>query len=147
MQKISELYKIPIILDESFVTVGDIDRIMGHDNFIPNIRISKLGGLPRTLPVVEVTSRNQIPIILGSFVGETSILSRLWLVVASRCDPDLFAAEGAYSTHLLQTDITNTPIIVQPPGTIDVPETVINSAGLGIEISPEIRQFLAPAGK
>jgi len=115
MQKIMQLYKIPIVLDESFMMVRDFDRLDKHDNFIPNIRVSKLGGLLRTLSAVALSNQNQVPIILGSLVGETSILSRLWLVVAGHFGPNLYAAEGAYSTHLLEADITEFPIIVEPP--------------------------------
>jgi L-alanine-DL-glutamate epimerase-like enolase superfamily enzyme len=142
MRKIIELYKVPMVLDESFMLIRDFDRLDQHDNFIPNIRISKLGGLLRTLSSVEIANRNQIPIILGSLVGETSILSRLWIVVAGHYGPNIYAAEGAYSTHLLEADITEFPIIVEPPGVINVPETIMKSPGLGIEILPEIRKYL-----
>ena len=82
MIEIMELFKIPIILDESFSKIHDIEGINKYDHFIPNIRISKMGGLLRTLNIIELTKQNVGQFVLGSLVGETSILSRLWLIVA-----------------------------------------------------------------
>jgi len=147
MRQIATKFDVPIILDESFLTAGDIKGLNGNDRFIPNIRISKLGGLVKTLRLVELASQNEIPIILGSLVGETSILARLWLVVAAYCPSTIYAAEGAYTTHLLEDDITKSPIVVKPPGVVDVPETILNSPGLGIEISPEAQKYLDIAGQ
>jgi len=80
-------------------------------------------------------------------VGETSILARLWLVVAACCPSMIYAAEGAYTTHLLEDDITTSPIVVKPPGIVDVPAAITNSPGLGIEISPEAQRYLDVAGE
>ena len=143
MAEIMELFKIPIILDESFTKVQDIESINKYDNFIPNIRISKMGGLLRTVSITEKTIQNIGQLVLGSLVGETSILSRLWLIVAGYCGGHLYAGETAYSTHLLEHDITEFPIIVEPPGVLNVPEKVLKSPGLGIDISPKIWKYLS----
>lgn|GEM_PF-2217203 len=142
MRKITKIMNAPIVLDESFLGARDIERLIGKERFIPNVRISKLGGLVRTLRLVELTRQKKLQIILGSLVGETSILARLWLVVASYCRSIIHAAEGAYSTHLLEDDITEAPILVKPPGLVDVPETILNSPGLGINISPNALKYL-----
>jgi L-alanine-DL-glutamate epimerase-like enolase superfamily enzyme len=142
MLKIIELFNIPIVLDESFMRIRDIDWINGHEKFIPNIKISKLGGLLRTLSAVELTKQNNVPIIPGSCVGETSILSRLWLIVSGHHRPNIYAAEGAYGTHLLEDDITEFPITIEPPGVIHAPGTILRASGLGIEISPRARKYL-----
>ena len=76
-------------------------------------------------------------------MGETSILSRLWLIVAGYYEQRIYAREGAYSTHLLENDITEFPIIIEPPGVINVPEKVIQSPGLGIDISSNMRKYLS----
>jgi len=44
MQQVAAKIDVPIILDESFLTFSDIEGLDGNDRFIPNIRISKLGG-------------------------------------------------------------------------------------------------------
>jgi len=141
MLKVIEILKTPIILDESFTKIQDIDWIEKGDGFIPNIRVSKIGGILRTLDLIELVKRNIGKFILGSLVGETSILSRLWLIVAGYSGEYVYAREGAYSTHLLECDITESPIIIGRNGEIDIPETVMDSPGLGIEISPNILQY------
>lgn len=133
---------IAIVLDESFLEACDIDRVNGNDRFIPNVRISKLGGLVNTLRLVEATRQKEIPIVLGSLVDETSILTRLWLVVSALCRSTIYAAEGANSAHLLKDDITEIPIFVKPPGVVEVPETILKSPGLGIEISAIAQKYL-----
>jgi len=143
MLEIMELFKIPIILDESFTKIQDIEWINKYDNFIPNIRLSKMGGLLRTMSLIEIIKQNIGQFILGSLVGETSILSRLWLIVEGYYGEHICAREGAYSTHLLENDITEFPIIIEPPGVINVPEKVMKSPGLGIDISPKIRKYLS----
>lgn len=143
MREIMELFNIPIVLDESFMKAQDIDWINKYDNFIPNIRISKMGGLLRTLSLIEISKQNIGKFILGSLVGETSILSRLWLIVAGYYGELIYASEGAYSTHLLENDITEFPIIIEPPGLINTPEKVMKSPGLGIDISPNIRKYIS----
>ncbi len=95
-----------IILDESFLTISDLkDNFKrGEQHLIPNLRISKLGGLIRTLEITKASRTMNIGVILGSQVGETSLLCRAGLCVANDLDNQLIAAEGAYSDHLLKQD-------------------------------------------
>lgn len=95
-----------IILDESLLSINDMRTHFesGENDLIPNLRISKLGGLIRTLEIAEYAKENQIGTILGSQVGETSLLCRAGLCVASYLDSHLIAAEGAYGDHLLERD-------------------------------------------
>jgi L-Ala-D/L-Glu epimerase / N-acetyl-D-glutamate racemase len=142
MLEVIEIVNIPIILDESFTKFQDIGWITTSSNLIPNIRISKMGGLLRSLSLLEELNKRTGRIILGSLVGETSILSRLWLVMAGYYGQQLFAGESAYSTHILKRDITELPIIIKPPGVIHTTLKIMNSPGLGIDISPMARKYL-----
>lgn len=105
-KRLAEETGTKIILDESFLSINDMRTHFesGVNNLIPNLRISKLGGLIRTLEIAAFSKANQIKTILGSQVGETSLLCRAGLCVANYLDRCLIAAEGAYGDHLLERD-------------------------------------------
>ena len=103
---------VPIILDESFVNVGQFPLIEGEPSlWILNIRVSKMGGLLRACTVAVRAKAAGIPIVVGAQVGETSILTRVALVVADRYRDILIAQEGAVGTHLLEYDLCEPPLM------------------------------------
>ncbi len=102
---IAETLKIKIILDESFLTEDDFEQIKSSAGyFVPNLRISKQGGLLRTLNLISKLEAANAQWILGSHVGEMSLLTRASLVIAAQKFKGLIAKEGGFSTHLLQYD-------------------------------------------
>ena len=116
-KKISQTLKIPIILDESFTRIGQFESIHASpENWIVNLRISKMGGLLRSLAIAEQAQRLQIPIIIGAQVGETSILTRAALTVANAYREILLGQEGAFGTHLLEHDFTEPSIMFGKKG-------------------------------
>lgn len=96
---------VGIILDESLCNVSDFkaaNRLPGR--WIGNLRVSKLGGLLRSLDVVRKLKTAGWQVIVGAQVGETSVLSRAALVVAQEAGISLTAQEGAFGTLLLERD-------------------------------------------
>ncbi|MEQ8288138.1 MAG: enolase C-terminal domain-like protein [Gammaproteobacteria bacterium] len=114
-QDLIELFdalSLPIILDESCVCKQDIEAVIANpEPWIINIRISKMGGILRSLYMAELCRSYKIPIILGAQVGETSILTRAALTVANNFRDILIAQEGAFGTHLLTHDVIDTPLV------------------------------------
>ncbi|MFA6236901.1 MAG: enolase C-terminal domain-like protein [Bacteriovorax sp.] len=105
MKQIAQTLKIKIILDESFLNEKSLENIEGRqDIFIPNLRISKLGGVLRTLALVKKLEDRHFQWILGSHVGEMSLLTRASLLVSGKDHQNLIAKEGGFSTHLLSYD-------------------------------------------
>jgi L-Ala-D/L-Glu epimerase len=106
LEFIADQLNIQIILDESFLDFKTIEIICGYKNlFIPNIRISKLGGFLNTLKIIKELEKNNQCWILGSHVGETSLLTRVALAIESVSNSNfLIKKEGAFSTHILSTD-------------------------------------------
>ncbi len=100
---ISEATQIPIILDESFTRWEDFD-CLPPGQLIINLRLSKMGGMLRSLAIAEEAQRREIPIIVGAQVGETSLLTRAALTLVNSFRDVAIAHEGAFSTHLLQQD-------------------------------------------
>ena len=100
-----------IILDESLTSVEDLAEAFSYaGTWIPNIRVSKVGGLIRSLALVECAKKKGAPIIVGAQVGETSLLTRAAHVVASAAGEALLAQEGAFGERLLQRDPVRPPL-------------------------------------
>jgi L-alanine-DL-glutamate epimerase-like enolase superfamily enzyme len=110
-----------IVLDESFLRVSQIDRLAGHpDLWLINLRVSKMGGLLRSLAVVEAARAAHVGLIVGAQVGETSLLTRAALAVANAGRDILVAQEGAFGTLLLERDVCDPPLMFGPGGVLDV---------------------------
>ena len=109
----------------------DMTNLQGDPKlWIPNIRISKMGGLLRSLAIAEECGKRGIKFIIGAQVGETSILTRAAISLANACRDHLIAQEGAYGTHLLEHDITDAPIMFGKNGTVNLNANGINGLGL-----------------
>lgn len=133
--KIYEALNMPIILDESFLRIEQFDSIQKAPKaWIINLRISKMGGLLRSITIMEQAERRNIPVIIGAQVGETSILTRAALTIANACRADVIAQEGAFGTRLLERDITDQPIMFGQRGLLSANDASKNP-GLGLVIN------------
>lgn len=131
LKTLAERLGCKIILDESFLRIEDFDQLSGDPSiWIPNIRISKMGGLLRSLAIAEECRKRGIKFIIGAQVGETSILTRTAISLANAYRENLIAQEGAYGAHLLERDITATPIVFGKNGIVNLSSNNINGLGL-----------------
>ena len=102
----------PIILDESVTRAADLDVVPGPAaHWIVNVRVSKMGGLLRSLEVVAAARRRGLRVIVGAQVGETSLLTRAALTIATAAAEQLAGQEGAFGTHLLTADVCDPPLM------------------------------------
>ena len=106
LREVAKKTGLAIILDESFLTPKGIENLASDVRWIANVRISKLGGLLRTLDAVAMLRDKGIGIVVGAHVGETGILTRAALPVARAAGDQLVGQEGAFGTYLLQQDLT-----------------------------------------
>lgn len=127
---------IKIILDESFTKAQDFDAISNRPElWILNLRISKLGGLVRSLKLLAQARNYGFKIIIGAHVGETSLLSRAALTLAAAADNTQVAMEGAFGTHLLEYDVCEPPLMFGPQGVLRAEAfTSLNASGNGLQI-------------
>lgn len=134
-RRIFEELGIRIILDESLLRLEQFSEIENFpDAWIINLRISKMGGVLRSLALAEQAKKTGIAVIIGAQVGETSILTRAALTIAN-CNRDiLLAQEGAFGTHLLEHDITGRPIMFGKGGNLKADELDVRQPGWGISI-------------
>lgn len=117
---------VKMLADESLVSVADAKDI----NFdAASIRIGKNGGILRTLQVIKEWERRDKPYMLGSLVGESSLLSSALMHVAKLSRP--FLIEGCYSNRVLKTDPTNIHPSVKFGGRVNFD---FSNPGLGVNL-------------
>lgn len=142
---IADALNVPIILDESFTSIDQFGQLAGPaERWILNLRISKLGGLLRSLSVAEAARTRGLKMIIGAQVGETSILTRAALTVASAARDLVAGQEGAFGTLLLQTDITQPALMFGQDGLLSA-GVVAGRPGLGLDLSRHIVARFLPA--
>ena len=134
LRKLSVITNTPIILDESLLRADQISSLARDpEHWVVNIRVSKMGGLLRSLETAKRACEAGIPIIVGAQVGETSLLTRAALVVARAAGKNLLAQEGAFGTLLLETDVTNPPLMFGQDGVLDLAAyNIADAPGWGI---------------
>lgn len=109
MAAIQKAIGLTLIADESVTRIEDLDEIPSGLKVAVNLRVSKHGGLLRTLEVLRAVQDRGFDVIVGAQVGETSILARAALSVAATA-PQLGGFEAGYGTWLLQFDVTEPAI-------------------------------------
>ena len=74
LREVASAVNSKIILDESFLCEEQFSLIKGDPSiWIINLRVSKMGGLLRSLDVASSARQYGINIIIGAQVGETSL--------------------------------------------------------------------------
>lgn len=140
LAELADRLNIKIILDESFVRFSQFGHIKERpDRWIINLRISKMGGLLRSLAIVDQARQLGISLIIGAQVGETSLLTRAALTVANAAQDMVIAQEGAFGTWLLTEDICTPPIMFQDTGVLNIVDLkLMPNQGFGIEITSDL---------
>jgi L-alanine-DL-glutamate epimerase-like enolase superfamily enzyme len=123
-----------IILDESLTRVDQLGALDDPELWIVNLRVSKMGGLLRSLALVNELAHRGMGVIVGAQVGETSLLTRAGLTVAHAAAENLEAMEGGFGTHLLQRDLT-TPCLMFGDGGVMASENYLELTGPGLGLT------------
>jgi L-alanine-DL-glutamate epimerase-like enolase superfamily enzyme len=125
-----------VILDESLLRTEQLHALpMPASRWIVNVRVSKMGGLLRSLELIAVARRSSVDVIVGAQVGETSLLTRAGLTVARAAGDALVAQEGAFGTRLLARDVCEPPLMFGPGGVLDSAAfPMLRGAGFGLPI-------------
>jgi muconate cycloisomerase len=121
---------IPVMADESLVTVDDSRALVAAracEYF--NLRLSKCGGIRRTLEIADVAQRAGVRLQVGCQVGEVAILSAAGRHLAAYLD-DVAFVEGSYGSMLLSEDIGEESIGFGSGGI----GKVLRGPGLGVRV-------------
>jgi muconate cycloisomerase len=147
LARVKKASPIPLMADESLVTLLDAQALVnaGACDFF-NLRVSKCGGIARTLEMARLASGAGLRIQLGSQVGETAILSAAGRHLAAYLE-DVAFVEGSYGSLLLTEDVSRDSINFGHGGKAPV----LRGHGLGVKVREEILQKYAqvtiPLGK
>jgi len=118
------------VADESVLSLDDLKRIVSTKTYsMINIRLSKTGGLLRSLQIDREAHANGIKDQLGCHVGETGILSAAGRVAASLMENPVYI-DGSYDEYLLSENITSENLTFGRGGHAEV----IRGNGLGFSI-------------
>lgn len=136
MAGIADALDAKIILDESMARPAQLDALPAPaSRWLVNLRVSKMGGALRSLEFLDRARQHGAGIIVGAHVGETSVLTRAALAVASAAGDSLVAQEGAFGTHLLERDVAEPPLMFGAGGVLDTDAfPALDAPGLGLEI-------------
>jgi L-Ala-D/L-Glu epimerase / N-acetyl-D-glutamate racemase len=140
LPRIARALSCAVILDESVSRVQQLSLLCDPPAYwLVNVRVSKMGGLIRSIRVLEAARARGIGVIVGAQVGETSLLTRAALTVARAAGNILVAQEGAFGTLLLERDVCDPPLMFGAGGVLSASAyPTLSKPGLGITGRPEI---------
>lgn len=118
------------VADESVLSHNDLEQIAGSGTYsMINIRLSKNGGLLRSLSLDKTAAANNITTQLGCHVGETGILSATGRVAASFMAKPVYV-DGSYDEYLLSDNVTEQNLSFRRGGLADI----IRGEGVGFTV-------------
>jgi L-alanine-DL-glutamate epimerase-like enolase superfamily enzyme len=121
LARVADELRCQIVLDESFLRASQFEQLVDtRGRWLVNVRVSKMGGLLRSLHVIDGARSAGIGIIVGAQVGETSLLTRAALTIAQAASDILLAQEGAFGTLLLEREVCDPPLMFGAGGVLDV---------------------------
>ena len=140
MRAITRELGTKIILDESVIRADQLAGLGADaERWILNVRVSKMGGLLRTLEFLREARRHNLSVVVGAHVGESSLLTRAAFTTATAAGNSLVAQEGAFGTHLLARDVIAEPLMFGAGGALDLDALRLSRApGFGLEMAPEL---------
>jgi L-alanine-DL-glutamate epimerase-like enolase superfamily enzyme len=121
---------VPVMADESLVTAADAEALLAEkavDFF--NVRVSKCGGLARSLAIATRALEAGVGVQVGSQVGETAILSAAGRHLAAAL-PAVTFVEGSFGTLLLAEDVSVETVRFGHRGEA----LVLTGVGLGVTV-------------
>jgi L-Ala-D/L-Glu epimerase len=139
MRRIAEACGARIILDESMLRAAQLEAVSTDaGRWIANVRVSKMGGVLRAVDLVARARALGVGIVVGAHVGETSVLTRAALAVATVAGESLVGQEGAFGTHLLEHEPV-TPCLMFGAGGVLEMDAAHLGTGLGLTSTDSMR--------
>lgn len=138
LKQVRSQISVPIMLDESLCCLEDAEHaITGETCDLFNIRLSKCGGISRSLAITALARKHGISYQLGCQVGETGILSAAGRHFACNV-PDIRYLEGSFDRFLVRDALTEQDLTFRYGGK----GSRLDGQGLGIDINEcRVRQL------
>ena len=138
LSRIAKLLDCYIILDESFLRFEHFSQLESlSSKWIINLRISKMGGLIRSIEIASHASKIGIPLIVGAQVGETSLLTRTALTINNHFTNNILKREGGFGTLLLKQDVCDPPLMMNLKGVLTYSATPDTIDGFSVDVDLE----------
>ena len=136
MARVAAARGAAVIVDESMARAAQLESLCGAaERWIVNLRVSKMGGVLRSLDFLARAKERGLRVIVGAHVGETSLLTRAALTVARAAGDALAGQEGAFGTHLLERDVVERPLMFGAAGRLDA-AAFAAAPGWGLDVRP-----------
>lgn len=133
LRRVAKALGMKIILDESLLRLDQLGAFaMDPQCWIINLRISKMGGILRSLELLSAIRKAEVGLIIGAHVGETSVLTRAALAISNQARDIVIAQEGAFGTHLLVHDVVETSLMFGHGGILAM--KLGGRPGLGLDV-------------
>lgn len=133
LAEVADFCPEPIMADESLCTKSDAIKLAetrACDMF--NVRLSKCGGIFRSMDIIRIADDHGISYQIGCLVGESGILSAAARHMASVLN-NVKYFEGSYSRFLLKEDVIEEDLT--PRKSIGY---TLNGSGLGVTVKENI---------
>ena len=133
MREVADFCHEPVMADESLCTVNDaltLAQTKGCDMF--NVRLSKCGGIFRSMEMIKVAQDYDMGYQIGCHVGESGILTAAAMHLAA-VSKRIAYFEGGYSRLLLKEDIIEEDLT--PRRGVGY---TLNRNGLGVTVKEDI---------
>ncbi len=139
MQKVGLKLEAAIILDESLINQAQLKQYSERPGrWVANVRVSKCGGLLRSIALAKAAQAQGMEVILGAHVGETSLLTRAAITVGNALKNAPLAREGAFGTLFLKRDIAKPSLIFGLSGVLKPSRfRLANKHGFGVEVDAD----------
>ena len=121
--ELASIYPSRIVLDESILTTHNTSIFKeNHDKFIINLRICRLGGLLRTLNMMQHAKKLGFNIIIGANMGETNLSLKVSQLAAIAAGNNLVCQEGAFDIYMFNTDMYKLSLSTSINGENGIPQ-------------------------
>jgi L-alanine-DL-glutamate epimerase-like enolase superfamily enzyme len=130
---------VALMADESACTLADVQKL-GSDGFydMVNVRLSKCGGLRRSLRIVDYLRQNRVAFQIGCHLGESGLLSAAGRILGLLCR-DAVYYDGCYDPWLLKENITRENVSFGWGGKAGP----LRGPGLGVDTNPRSLKSLS----
>ncbi len=126
----AEKYDIELMADESACSIDDLDKLSRNRCYqMINIRVSKCGGLRRSMQMIEYLRNKKIKFQIGCQLGESGLLSSAGRIL-SLLSSDSVYYDGSYDNLLLAENITDRDVSFGYGGKA----YPLNGPGLGVDV-------------
>jgi muconate cycloisomerase len=126
-------FGIALMADESACSLADVEKLKREGLYdMVNVRLSKCGGLRRSLRMIDYLRKNGVAFQIGCHLGESGLLSAAGRVLCLLCG-DAVYYDGCYDAWLLKENITGENVSFGWGGQAGP----LGGPGLGVKTDPE----------